>query len=206
MPQTLQIIIKSAIFDRERLLTINPAYIEFDNKELKYSVPVKFLKDDIVSFRHGVKWVTGFIAASVYCIDICNTNGEIIEIRLKSIYGIRENEMAEKYSTILYGVYDNYFDDLSRGYLKEFEWGNEFSILDIHFTRKGIFLDDQPGLVPWKDIEVKVYYSYYSVCSISTGGTFKMIESLTEWNAGVLYSVLIQILKWHKLLLSKEMG
>ena len=48
MPQTLQINIKSAIFDRERLLTVHPAYIEFDDKESVSSSPVKFFSNDIV--------------------------------------------------------------------------------------------------------------------------------------------------------------
>jgi hypothetical protein len=204
MAQTLQIIIKSAIFDRERLLTITPGYIEFDDKELKSSGPIKFLLDEIVSFRHGIKWLDGFIAASVYCIDICNWNAEIIEIRLKSIYGIRENEMAEKYSTILDGLYKNYFDDISRSCLKQFESGNEFSVLNIQFSKNGIYLDEKPGLLPWNDIEVEVYYTYFTICSISENKTYKTIQSLTEWNAGILYSVLMQLLRYNKLLLSKN--
>ena len=205
MQQIIQIIIKSAIFDRERLLTIHPDYVEFDNAAVKSSTPVKFLRKNIVSFRHGIRWMDGFIASSIFCIDICNEDDEVIEIRLKSIYGLRENEMVEKYTAILNALYKNYFDDLSRSYLKQLASGNEFSILDIQFNKNGIYLNDNPELLLWKDIEVKVYYTYYSIYSLSGDKAYKIIEPLTEWNAGVLYSVLMQLLKYNKLL-EKENG
>jgi len=204
MAQTLQVIIKSAIFERERLLTIDKAYIEFDDKELISSPPVKFLRKDIVSFRHGIKWMQGFIAASIYCIDICNADHEVIEIRLKSIYGLRENEMAEKYSAILNALYEHFFDDISRHYLRQFEAGKEFSILDVRFGKQGIYPEGQTSLLPWKDIDVKVYYTYYVICSVSNAANTMIVASLTTWNAGILYSVLVQILKYQELLSKKN--
>ena len=66
--------------------------------------------------------------------------------------------MAEKYSAILKGLYDNYFDAISRTYLRNY-LNLEMNLVSSipHFSKDGIFLNETAGLFAWNDIEVKVY-------------------------------------------------
>jgi hypothetical protein len=197
MVQSLQLNIKSSIFDRARQLTIDKDFIEFDDKDLISAPPAKFLKNDIIGLRHGVKWINGyqFIIGRIYCIDVRNKADEIIKIRFKSIYGIRKKELAEKYSKIINALYDNFIDNITRDYLKQFTDEKEFYIAGIRFNQTGIAFDEKSDIILWKDVGTKPYQSYYSIYSISNPNKYKLTEYLTEWNTWVLYSVSRQILK-----------
>ena len=95
---------------------------EFDDKDLMSSQPTRLLKNDIAEWKYGIKWINGyqFTIGRIYCIDIRDSNNEVIKTRLKSIYGIRKKELSEKYSKIVNVLYDNFFYDISGSYLDKF--------------------------------------------------------------------------------------
>ena len=43
--------VKSSIFDRSRLLTLDPEYLEFDDNDLGSALPVRFLKEEIEGIK-----------------------------------------------------------------------------------------------------------------------------------------------------------
>lgn len=83
MAQTLQLIVKSSIFDKENSLTINPEFIQYKN--------INFSKFEITDVRYGIKAIKGyrFRIGRIYCIDIKGLDGTVIKIRLKSLYRVR---------------------------------------------------------------------------------------------------------------------
>src|SRR6266481_4824997 len=107
----LDFILKSSIFDRPRQLVLDPLYLEFDDNNLASSTPTKFLKEEIEGIRFGIKWISGygFNIGRIYCIDIKNKSGQIIKLRLKSIYGIRKKQLADKYVKIANTLFRYYF-------------------------------------------------------------------------------------------------
>ena len=196
MNQTLQLLIKSSILDRERQLTIDNDFIEFDNKDLVSDSPTKLLKPNIAGVRHGIKWINGyqFVIGRIYCIDLLTVDKEVLKIRLKSLYGIRKHQLAEKYGKIVNALYDNFFDDISRDFLGKFSEKNDFQVAGISFTQTGMTLDSKSETIPWEDLGTKSYSTYYAIFSKSNPKHYKAVEYLNDWNTGVLYSVSRHIL------------
>jgi hypothetical protein len=197
MTSTLNIKIKSSFLDRDRQLIIDKDYIEFDNKDLISEPPTKFLKQDIVSFRHGVKWINGyqFVIGRIYCVDVLSSSGEAMKMRLKSLYGINKKKVTTKYSQIVNALYDNIFDHITKEYLKQFSESKEFEILGVRFTNDGLNINDKQGVIPWEDLGTKSYSTYYALFSKAKPNRYKAFEFLNDWNTGILYSVSMQILK-----------
>jgi hypothetical protein len=197
MTQSLRITIKPSIFDRVRQLIINKDFVEYDDKDLSSAAATIFLKNDIAGLKYGIKWIKGyrFTIGRIYCIYICNKKNEIIKIRLKSIYGVRKAELFEKYSKIVKVLYASFINDISRNYFQQFSAGTELNLAGIRLTQTGVFLKEKSDMVAWMDIEIKAYVRYYDVYSISNPAKHKIIEYFNEWESGILYGVLQQVLK-----------
>ena len=90
MAQTLKLNLKTSLFHTERPLLITPELIEYNN----YS----FSKFEISELRYGVKAVEGyrFRIGRIYCIDIKSLRGNVIKIRLMSLYRVRKNKLGGK--------------------------------------------------------------------------------------------------------------
>jgi len=192
----MEFLIKSSLFDRHRKLSIDKASIEFDDKDLSSASPTKFLKHEVDSFRFGIKWIYGyqFTIGRIYCIDIKSVDGNIIKIRLKSLYKVRRRQLATKHSKIITALYDNYFDDITNSYLSDFNNNKEIQILGVIFCDEGIYLKDKKILTNWLDVGTKAYYSYYTIFSLSDPSNYRAFEYLKDWNTGILYSVSRRIL------------
>ena len=127
----LDFALKSSIFDRSRHLVLDPLYLEFDDNNLVSSPPTKFLKEEIEGIRFGIKWIKGldFYIGRIYCIDIKNSSGQIIKLRLKSIYGIRKKQLADKYVKIANTLLRYYFDALAFQHIESFQNNQPIEIL-----------------------------------------------------------------------------
>ncbi|MEX6690869.1 hypothetical protein QTN47_25395 [Danxiaibacter flavus] len=195
--QPLRLTVKSSILARVRLLTIDKDYIEFGDNNLSNKAPTKFLKSDIKSFRCGIKWIRGyqFYIGRIYFIDIKEKSGRIIKLKLKSIYGIRKKLLADKYEKIITTLYDNFFDDIARHYLKEFDNNNDFELCGLLFSQKGIAFDKNSEHIAWENIQTNSYRTYYTISPKDAPNAYKAFEYLHDWDARTLYSVSRQILK-----------
>jgi hypothetical protein len=189
--------VKSSILDRERELVLDNEFLAFDDKDRIGALPARILKQDITAYRFGVKWIRGysFVIGRVYCIDIKSVSGEVIKLRLKSVYGINKKQLTDKYSRILNALHDQYFDDLIRQYLRKHTDLQDFDILGIIFRQDGVLIDQKSKLIPWEDLGTKSYSTYYAVFAKSDPAIYKAFEYLNDWNTGVLYSVSREILK-----------
>jgi hypothetical protein len=189
MSRSVELLIKPTIFDKEKPLIIKPEFIEFDNKNLS--------KFEINELRYGVKAIQGyrFRIGRIYCIDIKNFTGTIIKIRLKSIYRINKKKLGQKYKMILDALFENFFNDISTGFMKNFKDGIEFDLSGIKFTKEGILIDKKSDIILWRDLGTKNYSTYYSLFSKSNPNRYKALNYLTDWNTSVLYSVSRTILK-----------
>ena len=195
--QPLQLTIKSSIFDRDRLLTIDTNFIEFDDNDLITKPPTKFLKSDIKSFRCGITWIKGyqFIIGRIFFIDIKDKSDKIIKLRLKSIYGIRKKLLTDKYAQIITTLHDNFFDDIARQYLTQFDNNNDFELGGLFFSQKGLSFDKNSAFIPWENIGTSSYWIYYTIYPKTDANAYKSFEYLHDWNARTVYSVSRQILK-----------
>ena len=194
MIQPLKLFLKSTIFDKEKVLTIDPEFVEYDG--------INFSKFEIAEIRYGIKSINGyrFRIGRIYCIDIKSLNGNILKFRLKSLYRIRIKKLEEKYKLILNALFKNYLNDISLTYIKMFNDKIDFSILGVTFSQSGIQLGKKSDIISWIDLGTKNYNSYYSLFSNSDSKNYKLFYYLSDWNTVVLYSVSRSILKAKKLL------
>ena len=191
--------LKSTIFDRPRRLIINNEYISFDNRSSVGLEPTVFQKKEIKGIRYGVRLIRGvyFYIGRIYCIDILNTNREIIRIRLKSIYQIRNKRLTEKYLSIVNSLLEFYFIDLAITLINQFNDGHTIELLGVEFSTAGVKLDakQKHPLISWDDLKTGSYSSYYVLSSKSDPNNYRHFEWMHHWNTATLYSVSRTILR-----------
>jgi hypothetical protein len=197
MNQSFELTVKSSILDRDRKLSLNADFIEFEDKDLIGALPTRLEKSELSEFRHGINWISGIhlTIGRIYSVDIRDIHGKEINIRLKSLYGVRKKQLMEKYINIVRHLYDHYFNDISSDFLNKFSNGEEFSISGVVFTAGGVITNRKAGLVRWEDLETRSYRSYYTLSSKLDSTKYKAFVYLEDWNTGVLYTVSREILK-----------
>ena len=195
LENNFECILKLSFLDRKRKLIINPSFIEFEDNDLAIGRNTKFDSEEIDSFRFGIKWINGykFTIGRTYFIDIKSTTGKIIKLKLKSIYGIRKNELHHKYVTIVDKLIDFQFINIAKKYINQHRNAEDFTLLSIKFIEVGIQLKNKK-IISWEDLATKQYNNKYSLFSKNNNNCYIVFEYDTDWNTAVLYSVVEQIL------------
>ncbi len=188
MPKSFQLSIKSSLFGRENLLTIEPGFIEFG---------AKLNKHEIAAIRYGVRGIRGynFYIGRIYCIDIQSNAGEVIKIRFRSFYKFRHKILYEQYGKIINALFENLINDISREYLKAFLEKRDFEILGVRFMQDGLMFNKKPDAMPWLDVSMKIHRTYFTIFSMSEPTKYIAFTYIHDWNAWVLYSILRHILR-----------
>lgn len=194
--QIIKTTIKSSIFDRSRELVVDPLYIAFEDRDLATAPLTRIEKDEIESFRYGVKWIKGyaFVIGRCCTIDIRSKDTTTIKVRLKSIYGINKTTTTNKFIKIVEALYANFFDKIAIDYLEQWQQGQTIEIAGIIFKTEGIQLSSLQPVIEWADLGTKHYATYYALFSKSNPNQYKALEFLHDWNTGIVYSVSRQIL------------
>jgi hypothetical protein len=192
--QSLQLILKTSIFDKKTNLIITPELIEYNHKS--------FSKFEIADLRYGIKAIKGyrFRIGRIYCIDLRSLTGDVIKIRLISLYRIKKTRLEEQYKLVVSALLENFINDISRGFINNFRNKIDFNILGVTFTQEGIRLNNKSEIITWFDLGTKNYWTYFSLFSNSNLTVYKTFEYLNDWNTIVLYSVSRSILKAKNLL------
>jgi len=196
MPPQTTFLIRSTLFDRERLLTVNPDYLAFDNKDLVSAEPSTIERENIESFRFGVDWIRGlyFIIGRTYRIEVRDHEGNTIKIRLRSIYGIRKKKLGTKYNKIYGALHNAYFNDLGLHYVRLVNDRLPFMLAGVTLTPEGI-VDPKIGALSWNSIGLKAYSTYFAIYDKSEPSNYHAFDYGVDWNAILLYSILTFILK-----------
>jgi hypothetical protein len=193
----LEFMVKSTIMDRQRLLVIDPEYLEFDDQDRISEPRTRFLKAEIEGIRYGVKAIRGyrFRIGRTFHIDIRDVGGRIIRIRLKSVYRVRRKLLGEKYQAILGAILRYYFHDIMHGYVRQLRSGQPVDLLGVNLNGEGVLFDPKVGRVSWDFIGTKSFWHYYTLFSEENPGKYRTFVFVDDWNAGVLRGVVEAILK-----------
>ena len=196
MPLQSTFLIRSTLFDRHRLLTVHPDYLAFDNNDLVSAEPTSIEKQNIESFRFGIDRIRGlyFNIGRTYRIEVRDHEGNIIKIRLSSIYGIRSGKLAIKYKQVYEALHNTYFNDLGLHYASLVNDSLSFRLAGAILTPEGI-ADSKLGTLSWDSIGLKTYATYFVIYNKSEPNNYHAFDYGIDWNAVLLYSVLAFILK-----------
>lgn len=188
--------IRSTAFDRSRALTFDGDAIHFDDKDLIGQKGSYIARSELDAVRMGVKWIKGysFIIGRIYCIDIRSTTGIVIKVRLKSIYGINRQLVAGKYQDIVKSLYDLFLDKIVLDKVGAVKEANSILLAGMQISNAGVSWDSRQ-MIPWDDVGIKTYTSYYAVFQKSIPNNYKPLEYVNEWNCHILYGVLMVLLK-----------
>lgn len=193
----LKINFKTSFLSKEKEIIIDPGYFQLCNSSLNNEQPVKWLREEIESFRFGLEWIRGstFYFGRVYCIDIKNKNQQIIKIRLKTLYGINKENLNSKYAKIVNALYECYFFPAIQNYCNLFVSNKTFEIAGITFHEYGLLLPNNKDILSWDDVSIKRYQNYLSIFSTENPNHYLIFFYNKEWNVLVLEVVIDAILK-----------
>jgi len=195
----ISFLIRSSLFDRQRMLTIHPDYLALEDNDLNSSGATRIEKEHIEGFRFGIDWYRGryIMIGRTYRIEVRDHQGRILGIRLHSIYGIHQKRLGNKFRQIYQALHKAYFNDLGLHYIRLVNDGLSFSLGGVTLTNVGIE-DPKIGALPWNSIGLKPYHSYFALYDKAEPAKYHAFDYGFDWNAGLLYAVLNYILKHQK--------
>lgn len=178
-------------------LTVSKESIQL-TKVGKTKQAIRFDKADIVAYRFGIKWISGyaFTIGREYHIFVKDKTGREIKISLQSLYGFKKAALGEQYSEIMQSLWVNYFKEIASDYLKQLSDGKTINLCGVEITNKDVTIETNNLLtkksvsIPWEHVGTKDYHIYYAIFSqenptdINRGYYY-----MDEWNAGILYTV-----------------
>lgn len=198
-------IIKRGLFDfNSRELIINHEHLSFENKDKFEDLKTIFKKNEIISYRYGIKWYSLHLTyAREYQIYILNKNNQVIKIDFTNYFGNNKKESFAKYNSIKDALWENYFQEIAKQYFLDFFSNKTIKLNGITISKKFIEFESSKLMskdkvqIEWKNVRVKNYQTYFSVFSAENPGEINFhFNYLNDWNVDILYSVMNSILKY----------
>ena len=180
--------ITPGILDRKRRLILTEDFIEFESGDIKGNEFTRFNKDEIQDFKHGVDAITWyrFRVGVKYSITIRDKRSRQIKIRFSNYFGMN-NAYQELYSAVISDIWEFYQTDIVKVLLDDIYAGKELKFQEMRMREEGIQLPTFTSLVPWSQIQLKEYYSYFAVIdrrspSIHARIRYNEYESEITWS------------------------
>lgn len=196
--------IRRGLFDfNSRELIIDPEYLSFEDKDKFEDLKTIFKKEEIISYRYGVKWYSFYLTyAREYQIHILNKKNEIIKIDFANYFGQKKQESFKMYTSILDNLWSNYFKEISEKYFRDFYLNQQIKINNIIFNKDYLEIENKSIIskkniqIEWKNVRVKNYQTYFSIFSAENPSKINFHSSyLKDWNVDIIYSLINSILK-----------
>jgi hypothetical protein len=197
-------IIQRGLFDNNsRELIIHPEYLSFEEKDKYDDLKTIFKKEEIISYRYGVKWYTFYLTyAREYQIHILNKQNKIIKIDFTNYFGNKKQESFRKYAAIIDSLWKNYFEKITKNYYNDFYSNKEIKINNLTFTKDYIEIENNKIVsktntkIKWKNVKVKNYQTYFCIYSSENPAKINFrFNYLNDWNVDIIYSLTSSIVK-----------
>lgn len=198
------LISSSILYRNYKTLEINFQQLNFSDDESSTVIDA----NDIIAYKFGIRWIKGieFTIGREYQIFIESKSKGVLEIKFKTYYSYKNNELFQKYSSILDDLWKVYFDGIAANFIKLFYNNETFNIGDIFINQKGVIINlsgifsMKPQEIPWKNVRTQDYQTYFSIYSSENPSKINRGYSyLEDWNTTVLYCVLRTILRDKKI-------
>jgi hypothetical protein len=181
--------LKSGLLDRQRKLVICEDYIEFETGDFRGNEFTRFNWNDIIDFKHGfdrIVWYK-FSVGRIYSITFKNKNHQRLRVTFANYFG-KNKDYHKMYSEIINFAWDCFHSRIVAEYLERIGDYKTFSLQGITVSQLGVKLRNEEGLIPWAEVEVKNYRTYYALFQKGTPEVHSRI-SLDEFESETLWSV-----------------
>jgi hypothetical protein len=158
--------------------------------------PVVFVPaEDIVAFRYGIKWLSGyaFTIGRTYLVEIQDNKGQIIPVKLPSLYGIKKNVYLDIWAGIIEQLWLYYLKTIFEGFYNQYKNKERFDLSGVEFHPFGIMLNGK-GLF-WDEIALSNYKTYFVVHGRENVKLLWSCNFKNDWNAYLLQKLLKTIIK-----------
>lgn len=190
----LEIEIKPNLLDRDRKLIVTPDIVTYEDSNWKDIPNTTFNIGEIEGLRFGVEPIQGYVLTigRRYCVDIKGFDGRLMKIRFTSLYGIRSEQLHEKYVSILNALFNTHQEDIINRHIESFNRNSFVEILGTSFKTEKVTLN---GInILYDDLGFKEYKGYYALFSKNNPKLYKTYSYLKDWNSAVVYSLSKQLL------------
>jgi hypothetical protein len=180
--------VKRTPLSAARLLTIDPLYLELEGP----LADIRFSKEDIEGFRFGVtRFRYRFIPVSrTYNIEIINSQGKIILIRMHSFFEIGYKKVQRLFIQIHKQIQQAYFNDMAIHYVRLLNGGLTYELAGAFLTNEGVLLKKDKQVIPWIRVGLASYYHSCSVYDMADPRHFRSFDYWHDWNASLLRAVI----------------
>jgi hypothetical protein len=180
--------VKRTPFSASRTLTIGPLYLELEGPLSE----TRFTKEVIEGFRFGITRLTyRFIPVSrTYNIEIKNSEGKIILIRMHSFFEIGYKKVERLFIQIHKQIQEAYFNDMAIHHVRLLNGGLTYELAGAFLTNEGVLLRKEKQIIPWIRIGLASYYHSCSVYDLADPQHFRSFDYWYEWNASLLRTVI----------------
>ena len=171
-----------------RLLTVDPLYLELEGPLSN----IRFTKEDIEGFRFGVtRFRYRFIPVSKsYNIEIKNSEGKIILIRMHSFFEIDNKKIQRLFIQIHKQIQLAYFNDMAIHYVRLLNGGLTYELAGAFLMKEGVLLKKEKQVIPWIRIGLASYFHSCSVYDLADPKHYRSFDYWHDWNASLLRSVI----------------
>jgi hypothetical protein len=184
--------IRSSRFDRERKLSLHQNRIEFDSRDLIGAEPERFHRREIAAFRYGTHRMWYF--SYRFEIDVLMRSGSKLELRMRCWFWIGMKRIMRKQHDIVQALFDIYFLDHARDLLRDLNAGLPVKLNDCFVTGDGISLRADAPAIPWQDVVLRDFRSYFAVRSVHDGTNYRAFDYFHDWNSAVLNALIRTII------------
>ncbi|MDP9041367.1 MAG: hypothetical protein M3N30_05250 [Bacteroidota bacterium] len=188
MPEAIQKYeVRKTLFSSPRPLTIDPLFLEFEDP----SGTIRFTKDDIEAFRFG-RIVFTFLSITVgkaYSIEVKNSNGDVIVIRMHTLFGIRKKKIRSKFIEIYKAIHRTYFVDMGIHYVRLLNSGFTYELAGVLLNSEGVLLYPKKQLIPWNRVGLSVFSLSCSIYDLADPQHSRSFGYWDDWNASLLDTI-----------------
>jgi hypothetical protein len=179
--------VKRTPFGAPRLLTIAPLYLEMEGPLAN----TRFTKEDIEGLRYGVTLIRYYLIpiSKTYNIEIKNSQGKIIPIRMHSLFGVGSQKNRNLFIQIHKQIQQSYFNDMAIHYVRLLNGGLTFELAGAFLTEEGVLIKKDKPLIPWSRTGLATRFHSCSVYDMTDLRHFRSFDYWHDWNASLLRSV-----------------
>ena len=179
--------VKRTLFSAPRLVTVAPLYLEMEGPLAN----TRFTKEDIEGLRFGVTQIRYYFIplSKSYNIELKNSQGKIIAIRMHTFLGIRNQKIRDLFIGLHKQIQQSYFNDMAIHYVRLLNGGLTFELAGAFLTSEGVLIKKDNQLIPWLRTGLATRFHSCSIYDMTDLRHFRSFDYWHDWNASLLRSV-----------------